>query len=424
MKSTGQTLLLTGVSAAALLLSATASHAGAFALKERSARAQGLSFAGASAGSGGLSSIGFNPAAIGLMDPELHSVELSGGISLIQPIADGTVTVNGVATGETVDADKLGGVGSSYLGYRLLDDVLIGFSIYTPFGLATVYEETSSVAADAISSELKTIQLSPIIAYQPTDNLTLAFTAHMLYAEARLTSSVVNLDGDNIDASFGVGFMYEPIDGTTIGAAYQHGYNLRLTGQADLRSAAAFGPLAGTSGGLSAAAELPATVSIGIQQDLTDSFRLYGEAQWQNWSRFDSLDLTIRTVGPTIFLQDEQNYDDAFFVAFGGEYDITNSFTMRAGVAWDQTPTNSDLIGGQLNPLATNRTPRVPDEDRIWLSIGGSYDMNEHMTIDAGYSYLFAIEDPVVGPRTAVPGTQITYDGGAHVFSIGGSMKF
>ena len=56
-------------------------------------------------------------------------------------------------------------------------------------------------------------------------------------------------------------------------------------------------------------------------------------------------------------------------------------------------------------------------------SIGGSYAMNDHMTVDIGYSYLFALEDSVVGLRTA-PGTQVVYEGGAHILSVGGSIKF
>ena len=121
---------------------------------------------------------------------------------------------------------------------------------------------------------------------------------------------------------------------------------------------------------------------------------------------------------------DPQNYDDAFFVALGGEYDVTNALTVRMGAAWDQTPTSSGILPGTPAALGiTNRTARVPDEDRVWLSIGGSYDVNDHMTFDIGYSYLFTLEKSVVGLRTA-PGTRIEYDGGAHILSVGSTMKF
>ena len=54
---------LAGVSLAALGAVSTA-QAGAFAIREQSATAQGLSFAGAASGSGGLSSVFWNPATI------------------------------------------------------------------------------------------------------------------------------------------------------------------------------------------------------------------------------------------------------------------------------------------------------------------------------------------------------------------------
>lgn len=73
----------------------------------------------------------------------------------------------------------------------------------------------------------------------------------------------------------------------------------------------------------------------------------------------------------------------------------------------------------------------MPDEDRIWLSAGASYDVDEHATGHTGCLHLFAIDDPVVGLRgapggapTALTGTQAVYDGGPHIFSIGGSLKF
>jgi hypothetical protein len=45
------------------------------------------------------------------------------------------------------------------------------------------------------------------------------------------------------------------------------------------------------------------------------------------------------------------------------------------------------------------------------------------MSLDLSYSYLHALNDPVVTLRN-VPGTRVVYDGGAHIFSIGGAIKF
>jgi long-chain fatty acid transport protein len=242
----------------------------------------------------------------------------------------------------------------------------------------------------------------------------------VLYADARLTRGTnlaagvagLNLDGDDTAVSFGAGALWEVMPGTTVGIAYQHGYDLELAGEAE--TAAVPGVF-----DVTAKAELPATVSLGVTQEITDRIRVMGEVQWQNWSVVDQFDISIPALGVAGNVADPQDYEDAFFVALGGEYDATDALALRAGAAWDQTPTQDpDVAAGFFG-----RTVRVPDEDRIWLSVGGSYDIGEAMTIDAGYSYLFAIDDPVVALRT-VPGGTVTYDGGAHIVSLGGSFRF
>ncbi|MEM7056854.1 MAG: outer membrane protein transport protein [Pseudomonadota bacterium] len=395
------------------ITAANNSHAGSFALKERSAKSQGVSFAGASAGSGGIQSMGFNPAVVTMVE---EGTVLSGGLSLIQPIADGVATING----QSVDAAEFAGVTNGYIAHRLDPDLWVGLSVFTPFGLATAYEPDFVGAADGLTSQLQTIQFSPTLGIQPFNGVSFAISANILYANARLTSAIVNLDGNQIAAGFTVGALFEPTSTTTLGIAYDHGYDLSLPGTATFRPAAAaipsLAPLAGATVPAVADASLPATVSAGIVQDIGSSFRVMGELQYQFWSAFDSIDTTITTPFGDALLSDEQNYDDAFFAAIGAEVDVLDELAVRAGAAWDQTPTIDGIEG---------RTVRVPDEDRIWLSIGATYEMNDHMDFDLGYSYLFTIDDPVVTLRNGpAAGSTVVYDGGAHIFSVGGSLKF
>lgn len=417
MRRTGAGLAAVAASAAMFGMLGEA-DAGGFALKERSAKAQGLSFAGVTAGSGGLASMSFNPAALGTIDA---GGEVAAGASYVSPIADGEVLIGGVPTGQSVDADRAAVVPSAYGGYRIERyGVTLGVGAYAPFGLATGYEPDFIGRADGLTSTLLALSLSPTVAWQPVPELTVGAALNILYADARLTRGTnlgagvagLNLDGDDTAVSFGVGALWEAADGTTVGVAYQHGYDLELVGEAE--TAAIPGVFDAT-----ASAELPATVSVGVTQEITDRARLMGEVQWQNWSVFDQIDIEIPAFSPAGSVFDPQDFEDAFFVALGGEYDVTPALTVRAGAAWDETPTpDADLAAGLLG-----RTVRVPDEDRIWLSVGGSYDIGEAITLDAGYSYLFALDDPEVALRT-VPGGTVVYDGGAHIVSVGGSFRF
>lgn len=405
---TGNIRKIAALSAVAVVATSHAAMAGSFALKERSTRAQGLSFAGASAGSGGLSSMGFNPAAIGLVR---DGAEVMSGFSIIDPIADGVVTTGGIPTGETVDPTRTAFLTNGYVGYRMEPDITIGLAAYVPFGLTTQYDQGFAGAGDGLTSKLFTLVIAPTVGYEPFPGLTLALSGNITRAEARLTSSDVNLDGDQTTLSFGVGALWEVSDSTTVGLAYQHGYDLSLVGSADVAAFGATFPVR-------ADASLPSTVSAGIIQDVTDDLRVMGEVQWQNWSVFDQIDVSINSGAP---VADPQNYDDAFFVAVGAEYDLFPDTQLRVGAAWDQTPTvDSDFLTGGTT---LGRTVRVPDDDRVWLSFGATWKVNDHMEIDFGYSYLFGLDDPVVDLRTA-PGTSVTYSAGAHIFSLGSTMRF
>ena len=39
------------------------------------------------------------------------------------------------------------------------------------------------------------------------------------------------------------------------------------------------------------------------------------------------------------------------------------------------------------------RTPRLPDNDRTWISIGAQYKFSPQLLLDAGYTYIF-VKDP------------------------------
>lgn len=400
---------LAGAVSVVAIVAATPAFSGSFALKERSTIAQGLSFAGVTAGSGGIESMGFNPAAIGLVE----SLEKSGGLSLILPSANGSVT-----GGTTVDPGRLAGLANGYIGYRMEPDILVGFAMYTPFGLTTQYDAGWAGQNDALTSKLQTIVFAPTVAYEPIEELTLGASMNITYVDARLTSAATIVDGEGaFDLSFGAGVLWRPTASTQLGLAYQHGYDLEIDGTFTATGT----PFSNAPA--QATASLPSTISAGIVQGITDDFRIMGEVQWQNWSVFDEINISVNGFGQVG--QDEQNYDDAFYFALGGEYDVNDAFTVRLGAAYDQTPTNEDFLAGQINSTtATNRTARIPDTDRVWVSIGGSYDINDHMAVNAGYSYLFGLDDARVGLRNAAPGTDVTFEAQVHIFSIGGTVKF
>src|SRR3546814_15417612 len=75
----------------------------------------------------------------------------------------------------------------------------------------------------------------------------------------------------------------------------------------------------------------------------------------------------------------------------------------RSGVARDDSPVS-----------LPHRTPRLPDQDRMWYSIGATWAARDHFDLTASYSRVQMADTPVVGIASS-SGSYLSgeYDGGA-----------
>jgi len=71
------------------------------------------------------------------------------------------------------------------------------------------------------------------------------------------------------------------------------------------------------------------------------------------------------------------DYKDAWRLALGANYQLNDTWKLRGGIAFDQTPVQNAY-----------RVPRVPDQDRIAVSAGVQYRLSRDAAIDVGYAYV------------------------------------
>jgi long-chain fatty acid transport protein len=88
-------------------------------------------------------------------------------------------------------------------------------------------------------------------------------------------------------------------------------------------------------------------------------------------------------------------------VALGATCKPGDAWTYRVGVALDKTPVPD-----------ANRTPRIPDADRFWLSGGVGYQFTKAFGIDAGYSHLICKDSTVNLQGGSDPTNQAKFFGG------------
>jgi long-chain fatty acid transport protein len=134
-------------------------------------------------------------------------------------------------------------------------------------------------------------------------------------------------------------------------------------------------------GPASAVLDLPGFITIDYLHQFSDRFSLGTSAQWTQWSKFRSL--TLVSDGMQM-LSLPMNYRNSWTLSIGGDYRLSEQWTVRGGLAWDQTPTTT-----------ATRDPRVPDNNRRILSVGMGYRPSRHLSFDVAYSHQF-LTDPAI----------------------------
>lgn len=73
------------------------------------------------------------------------------------------------------------------------------------------------------------------------------------------------------------------------------------------------------------------------------------------------------------------------------------------------------------------RTPRVPDNDRLWLALGGTYMASSNLSISLGYTHIF-VEDASINLASTDPGSalrgSLVGESEAHIDILALSVKY
>jgi long-chain fatty acid transport protein len=161
--------------------------------------------------------------------------------------------------------------------------------------------------------------------------------------------------------------------------------------------------------GVTAQLSLPEILHFSVYQRFAHNFAFLGDVQWTNWSRLQEVPIVFANPGtPTNVLNIK--YDDAYRYSVGLEWYACKNLTLRTGVAYDETPIQS----GEL------RTPRIPDNNRVWLAFGAKYSPKDWLDLDVAYTHIF-VEDPNSN-FTDSQGHQLIGDYDAHVDIVSASV--
>lgn len=460
-------LTLTALTLIAAGAFAPMAQASGFQLREQSPLSQGNAFAGVSAGSGDISALFFNPAVM----TQYSGTQFSFGgtyIGISAKFSDGAasrtpaLTALGFNVAPVTLAPLSPVSGSSTHGnaavpavlpefnimYSASENLKFGLSLNVPFGLTTEYDGNWIGRYHGLKSELKTIDITPSVAYRVNKQFSFGAAFIIRKADAELTNGVdygtalalkvgsalaaagmptttpgpgqnspvanvamgapnatfgtpgyaipgawdgkAGLKGDGWGYGYKVGLIYEPTDAFRLGLAYHGAMTMTLEGDAAFEfptampatDLAALNAAGLRNGGGEADLSLPATASLGFDYKVNPTFSIQGEVARSTWSRFKELRVKFDTGAPDSIT--DESWNDTTYASLGGTWKVNQDWTLRAGLAFDQSAVDDN-----------HRTPRIPDNDRKWVSLGASYAYSKQTTVDVGFTQIFVADGKV-----------------------------
>lgn len=388
----------------ALLVTSGSAAASGFALTEQSGSGLGNAFAGGAASAEDASTIFFNPA--GMAHLSGNQIAVAG--SMIRPSAKFSGSVTGIpfqtaGTGAGGDAGSWDFLPSAYFSMELNPQTHVGIGINAPFGLQTQYEANWMGNYQAIKSQIQTVNVNPAISYRVNDTLSLGAGLDYQHIKGELSNAanysalafslggagllgVVGANSNGIstvsgsDSAWGynLGALLDLSAQTRIGIAYRSKISYNLGGTASLANV----PGVLLAGGLpetqpvSVAMTMPDTFSLSGFHVLNDKWDLMADATRTDWSVVQQLN--VLAANGASLSNTPYDWNNTWRFSAGANYHYNASWTLRMGAAYDQSPV-SDAF----------RNARIPDANRIWLSVGGQYKPGKHDAIDFGYAHLF-----------------------------------
>ena len=428
-------------------------NAAGFALIEQSVPGMGTAYAGAAASADTVDTLYFNPAGM----TRLPGTQAGAGVHLVltnNEFKNEGSTFSPLVGGAPINGDNGGNAGTSagiphlYLTHELNDRVWLGMAINVPFGLATEYDDDWVGRYHAIHSEVETINLNPSIAFKATDQLSLAIGVSAMYLKGEFTNAIdfgtlnqipvslgglggllgpagpgqfdgnIKIEGDSWGWGYNAGLLYEFSPGTRVGLHYRSEVTQDIKGDAHfgLPNPALGAVFSNTD--VEASVDLPASASLSAYHELNNEWALLADYTWTGWSSIPELRFDFDNNlpdGVTTF-----KWKDTSRVSLGMTYHPGGGrLIYRFGAAYDESPVRS----------AQDRSPRLPDADRLWVALGASYQATDNLAIDVGYAHLF-VNDPRIS-KTGTEPEDVTrgalrgsYDSSVDILSVEARYMF
>jgi long-chain fatty acid transport protein len=399
--SRGRSLAL----AVIFVLAATNALAAGFTINEHAAAELGTAYAGSAAAAEDAGTIADNPAGLARLDRPQFVISGTLAVPSLPFTNTGSTLVTGMPTsGANADGGSAVPLPNFFVSAPLMQNLAIGLGVLPSFGLVTDYPKGWVGRYHAQSTNLTSFDFAPTISYRATPLISIGVSPVARYTKAEFSNAIdfgtigagsaipgaiSGADDGGIklkasDWSFGLngGVLLEPMPSTRVGISYFYNSAARLSGSAGFARPTIGNVVSAASGefvntGAAGSIDYPDHLNVGVVQQLSPDIDIRAGVTWTQWSSFKELRISFDNPSQPSAVTVE-NWRDTYNIALGMTYAPAPRWLLRFGISYDQTPVRS----------ATQRTPRIPDADRITPAIGARYKLTDSTAVDLAYQHI------------------------------------
>jgi long-chain fatty acid transport protein len=312
------------------------------------------------------------------------------------------------------------------------DDLKFGLAVDSPFGQRIANPTDFVGRFQSLVTSIADINITLSAAYRINEHLSIGGGPVINYLEARLTQAinigvnplvgdpVADVHGSNISPGFDIGALYQFNDSTRVGINFRSQIHHTI----DANQTTSVPPLLAVVSPLGASrlalgtspvttsVTLPDALSVGLYHEINQQWAVFLDVVWTHWSLFKGVTIVPSNGTPATTIP--ENFRSTWFGAVGVNFRPTEKLTLQAGVAFDESPVTD-----------SNRTTRLPDNNRVLLGFGATYTVMTELKVQAGYLHVFIPQGSINSSASPSAGRIIgMYHGTANNFSIGAIYKF
>ena len=311
--------------------------------------------------------------------------ELITGMQVLLPKMEFDSSVAEAGGSDGGNAGVAAAIPSFFMVKKLSDNTRFGFSVVAPMGGGSDYGDNFVGRYGATEVSLQGVSLSPSLAYQVNENLSLGAGVSIVYTifdeeiaikQGAAPDGKLKIDGiDDWGTQFFAGLTYKFNEQLLLGLVYRSEFDAELEGDVKFKNMLITPPV----DSIEVDWNNPQLLEVGLRYEVNDEYMLFVNADWEDWSDFSDNRISFDggLLNPVINV--DRNFKDTWHLGIGMVRHLGKERAFSLGASYDSSPVDDE-----------DRTIDLPFDKQIKLSAAYGWKGDKKLNYAIGATLLYA----------------------------------